>query len=389
MSVAVSDGSVAVMAPLVTISVRQIDRYEAVLSGLHLPTVNASPADASIMLEHNVTDDMLTVTGSFSELTSSYASAQLGVGSMDEDGTAALALLARFTDTTFRSGSFNEASNTIDLSTATFSSGIDAASFKTALAAGNVFVLLRTLDNMEGELRGQLRPDTNTAPSAVAISAPLGVSTSGDPAAQLLELTWTGVPVDAESDDVKLVLEVASNSSFTSVLNVQDVSVTTGSAVSFTTDWVASLYDTITGREPGNILVGGTATAYFRLTSTDGSMLANGSAAAVEITRASVTDTEDLALPSDFVLRGNYPNPFNPSTTISFDLPETSEVQVDVLDLLGRTMISVPVQTMSAGSNLSIPVDAVELTSGIYMYRVIARGVSQTWVKSGTMTLIK
>lgn len=103
-----------------------------------------------------------------------------------------------------------------------------------------------------------------------------------------------------------------------------------------------------------------------------------------------VTNTEeDGSLPGKFVLKGNYPNPFNPTTTISFDLPETSDVQVDVLDLLGRTMISVPLQSMSAGANRSISIDAADLTSGIYMYRVLARGVSNTWVKSGTMTLIK
>ncbi len=103
-----------------------------------------------------------------------------------------------------------------------------------------------------------------------------------------------------------------------------------------------------------------------------------------------VTDIQrDGSLPGSFVLRGNYPNPFNPSTTISFDLPEMADVQVDVLDLLGRSMISIPAQSMSAGVNRTVSIDAADLTSGIYMYRVMARGASKTWVKSGTMTLIK
>ena len=103
-----------------------------------------------------------------------------------------------------------------------------------------------------------------------------------------------------------------------------------------------------------------------------------------------VTDVQtDTSLPSEFVLRGNYPNPFNPTTTISFDLPETGDVQVDVLDLLGRSMMSIPSQSMSAGVNRTVSIDAADLTSGIYMYRVLVRGASNTWVKSGTMTLIK
>ena len=104
-----------------------------------------------------------------------------------------------------------------------------------------------------------------------------------------------------------------------------------------------------------------------------------------------VTTTRDspIGLPTEFVLRGNYPNPFNPSTTIQFDLPESADVQVDVLDLLGRTMISIPTQSFEAGAKKSVSVDASALSSGIYMYRVIARSVSQTHVSTGTMTLIK
>ena len=128
---------------------------------------------------------------------------------------------------------------------------------------------------------------------------------------------------------------------------------------------------------------------YYRLRHSDGAVVTTGNPVGVVLTRGTVTNTEDASLPAEFVLKGNYPNPFNPSTTISFDLPETADVQVDVMDLLGRTMISVPSQNLGAGVNRSISIDASELTSGIYMYRVLVRGASQTWVKSGTMTLIK
>jgi len=384
----ISDGSNTDVGT-VTITVRQIDRYEVVLSGLNMPTANGTAATGVVNVDHNVTDDVLTVSGSFSGLGSGFAAAQLGVGALNEEGTAALSLLAGFTDPTFRSGSFDSSSNLLDLNVVGFPAGLDAATFKTALASGEVFVLIRSLDNLDGELRGQLRTSANTAPSAVDVLAPSSVTTTGNPTDPLVSVTWSGAPTDAESDETKLILEVSDNVSFTSILEVLDVSAAAGSEVTFSTDWAASLYDTITGREPGNILVGGTSAAYLRLTSTDGNLLASGSVHTLNITRASVTDTEDGALPSDFVLRGNYPNPFNPTTTISFDLPETADVQVDVLDLLGRTMISVPVQSISGGANRSISIDAADLTSGIYMYRVLARGASSTWVKSGTMTLIK
>ncbi|MBO6575507.1 MAG: tandem-95 repeat protein [Rhodothermales bacterium] len=102
----------------------------------------------------------------------------------------------------------------------------------------------------------------------------------------------------------------------------------------------------------------------------------------------SIEPIDELA-PKTFLLRGNYPNPFNPNTNIQFDLPEAAEVAVRVTDLLGREMLSIPAQQFSAGTNLFIPVDASELASGIYIYRVEARTVRTTHVATGTMTLIK
>jgi VCBS repeat-containing protein len=103
-----------------------------------------------------------------------------------------------------------------------------------------------------------------------------------------------------------------------------------------------------------------------------------------------VTATEeDSGVPREFVLRGNYPNPFNPTTRIEFDLPRAAEVEIKVLDLLGRTMISVPKQQMGAGQRQGVVIDANELTSGIYIYRIVARSSQDTQVATGTMTLIK
>jgi hypothetical protein len=102
------------------------------------------------------------------------------------------------------------------------------------------------------------------------------------------------------------------------------------------------------------------------------------------------TDAEDeTTLPEEFVLRGNYPNPFNPTTNIQFDLPQAADVEVSVMDILGREMISLPSQTMSAGAGQTVSIDGERLASGIYIYRVIARSANDMHVASGTMTLIK
>ena len=49
-------------------------------------------------------------------------------------------------------------------------------------------------------------------------------------------------------------------------------------------------------------------------------------------------ETDELTLPGMFALHPNYPNPFNPSTTISYSLPEPSDVSIRIFDILGRSV---------------------------------------------------
>ncbi len=101
------------------------------------------------------------------------------------------------------------------------------------------------------------------------------------------------------------------------------------------------------------------------------------------------TALDDDALPTEFKLEGAYPNPFNPTTTIQFDLPSTADVRVQVVDLTGRTVLTVPVKTMSAGANQQIRLNAASLSSGSYFYRVVARMSGNTEVAVGSFVLLK
>ena len=100
-------------------------------------------------------------------------------------------------------------------------------------------------------------------------------------------------------------------------------------------------------------------------------------------------ETEDVELPTEFALHGNYPNPFNPSTRIQFDLPETAQVRVQIVDMLGREVMSLPAQEFEAGANRSMEIHAMNLASGTYLYRMIATGAEAKHVKTGRMTLVK
>jgi hypothetical protein len=76
-----------------------------------------------------------------------------------------------------------------------------------------------------------------------------------------------------------------------------------------------------------------------------------------------------LKVPSDFVLNQNYPNPFNPSTTIKFTLHEDSPLKLSVFDIIGKEVVELLDENMSAGYH-SVNFDGSSFNSGIYFYRL-------------------
>lgn len=101
-------------------------------------------------------------------------------------------------------------------------------------------------------------------------------------------------------------------------------------------------------------------------------------------------DEEFLAeTPRGFSINGNYPNPFNPSTNISINLPAAADVSVEVFNMIGQSVLSIPAQRLGAGTNQSLRIDAQNLTSGMYIYRITARAGSDIMTNTGRMTLIK
>ena len=81
---------------------------------------------------------------------------------------------------------------------------------------------------------------------------------------------------------------------------------------------------------------------------------------------------------------GNYPNPFNPSTIISYELPKAGIVNIKVYDLLGREVATLVNEFKSEGK-YTVEFNGSKLPSGVYVYRLQANGY--TAVKK--MQLIK
>jgi hypothetical protein len=100
-----------------------------------------------------------------------------------------------------------------------------------------------------------------------------------------------------------------------------------------------------------------------------------------DLTNSTITSTE---IPAEFALLPNYPNPFNPVTTISFALPEASKVELRVYDISGKLVKELISGWRQAGVH-DVTFEAPNLSSGIYIYRLNA----DNFEASGKMLLIK
>jgi hypothetical protein len=78
-------------------------------------------------------------------------------------------------------------------------------------------------------------------------------------------------------------------------------------------------------------------------------------------------------LPRKFVLYQNYPNPFNPLTHIRFGLPKSSDVKIEIFDILGQK-VGTLLNTKKPAGYHTIDFDATNFASGLYLYRIQVQG---------------
>lgn len=90
-----------------------------------------------------------------------------------------------------------------------------------------------------------------------------------------------------------------------------------------------------------------------------------------------ILDVPKQQQPRKFQLSENYPNPFNPSTTIQFNLLQAGEVQLSVYNILGRKVETLVDGVHRAGRH-TVTFNAGNLSSGVYIYRLKTNGYSQS-----------
>ena len=88
-------------------------------------------------------------------------------------------------------------------------------------------------------------------------------------------------------------------------------------------------------------------------------------------------DGDDGVIANEFALYHNYPNPFNPVTTIKFSIPETQRVTLKVYNLMGREAVTLVDRELQAGYHTT-KWHAGNMASGIYFYRLMSEKKSFT-----------
>ncbi len=92
--------------------------------------------------------------------------------------------------------------------------------------------------------------------------------------------------------------------------------------------------------------------------------------------------------PKEFKLEQNFPNPFNPSTTIQYQLPAAAKVTLKIYDILGREVATLVNEKQDAGYK-EVKFNANRLASGMYIYRLSATGGADKYVSTKKMLMIK
>ncbi len=126
------------------------------------------------------------------------------------------------------------------------------------------------------------------------------------------------------------------------------------------------------------------ASIAFNVKATDGldTVQIVGKEKVIFIDRYDYLSIDDQLLPDKFALHENYPNPFNPSTTIRYDLPMASDVRIVIYNMLGQRMTSYDLPATPAGYHRftwnAINKRGEPAAAGVYFYQLYTREFTRT-----------
>ncbi|MDQ3020952.1 MAG: T9SS type A sorting domain-containing protein [Bacteroidota bacterium] len=96
----------------------------------------------------------------------------------------------------------------------------------------------------------------------------------------------------------------------------------------------------------------------------------------------------EVGLPNSFNMSQNYPNPFNPTTKIDYELPYDGRVNIILYDISGKEVSKLVNEVKTAGY-YTVQLNANNLSSGSYFYKIFAQGGSENFTITKMLTVIK
>ncbi len=207
----------------------------------------------------------------------------------------------------------------------------------------------------------------NDAPGTFGLLAPTDGDTLTEEDLEAIKFTWENA-VDIDSDELTYTLRITGQDFDTTFIHISDTVFTFN----------------------GKTCLNRNAEYAWSLSVSDGEFEVQAADTFIFHTPAyTAIGANEAGLPSVYKLYGNYPNPFNPSTTIRYDLPEAAEVKLTVYNILGQ-VVKVLVDSRVPAGGHSVVWDGKDrfgqnVSTGVYLVMIKAKGFSS--VKK--MTLMK
>ncbi|GMQ82205.1 MAG: hypothetical protein BMS9Abin05_1650 [Rhodothermia bacterium] len=206
-----------------------------------------------------------------------------------------------------------------------------------------------------------------TPPDGASITVGGGQGQNPVPGATAFTATWEAT-TDPDQDPLTYRWELMT--SLQEVLFSQDVGGAT--QIETTVETIAAILTT------RGVDLFSSLTLFHRAIASDGNLSTATAALSLTLTRGTLVGVDsDGEMPNSLVLNQNYPNPFYPSTTITYNVPRTSWVTIQVYDIQGR-VISRLVEGVRPPGVHQVVFSAHNLPSGTYLYQMRSDGFEET-----------
>jgi hypothetical protein len=256
----------------------------------------------------------------------------------------------------------------------TFAEGLDT--LLTDLLTGNIYVNVHTAANQAGEIRGQVNLSSGTGFTAQLTADQETHSVDPDTATGTGSFTLTdnGLAFHVTAEGLSGPI-VAAHFHGPAPAGM-DAPVVHGITDEFDGNTAAGVWtfaeglDTLlTDLKAGNIYVNLHTAAN-----------QPGEIRGQVIRRSFITSVEPISgqtsVPKNFILFQNFPNPFNPSTEIRFDLKQPGRTVLKIYNMLGQEVATLMDKDLQAGS-YKVTFEAVTVPSGVYIYRLESSGFNE------------